>query len=197
MLYVLNTSEANNNVEFEVPGASVKIDSVSQELATEYTPTELIKEKAVGEPHTILYSVGKNNPTGDNPQNPSEDPQFKNWEYSFQKWIIENKTIKTEEPKEKDDIHTLSSKPIIAIDSPRNGELILKGRLVSGRVSSKFKIKEISLFIDDVFIENQPKPQFSFYAPESLKIGDHTIKIKAYDIVGNSSEASLLVIVNN
>jgi ribosome-binding ATPase len=28
MLYVLNTSEANNNVEFEVPGASVKIDSV-------------------------------------------------------------------------------------------------------------------------------------------------------------------------
>lgn len=28
MLYVLNTSEANTNVEFKVPGASVKIDSV-------------------------------------------------------------------------------------------------------------------------------------------------------------------------
>ena len=28
MLYVLNTSEANNNVEVDVPGASVKIDSI-------------------------------------------------------------------------------------------------------------------------------------------------------------------------
>ncbi len=28
MLYVLNTSEANENVEFDVPGASVKIDTV-------------------------------------------------------------------------------------------------------------------------------------------------------------------------
>lgn len=167
---------------------TIKIDSISNKLATEYTPAELVKEIATGELHSILYTIDKNNPTGDNPKNPSDDSQFKNWEQSFQKWIVDNKIIKTEAPKEKDDIHTLSSKPVITLDPPQYGELISKEFLISGHVSSKFKIKEISLFIDDVFIGNQSNYQFKFSVPGSFRVEDNTIKIKAYDIVGNSSE---------
>lgn len=174
-------------------GETVKVDSISKKLATEYTPLELVKEIPVGEQHSILYTVGKNNPLGDKPPKPEEDPQFKNWEYSFQKWIKENKLTKNDPPKDKDDIHTFSSKPIITIISPKNGEKILKDSAITGTVSSKFLIKDVSLFIDDVFISNQSKSPFKFYAPEFMKNGEHTIKIKAYDIVGNSSDLSLQI----
>lgn len=172
---------------------TVKIDSVSKKLATEYTPNELIKEIPIGEQHSILYTVDKNSPLEDKRQKPEDDPQFKNWEYSFQKWIKENKLIKNEPPKDMDDIHTPSSKPIVTITSPKKGEKILKDSAITGTVSSKFLIKDISLFIDDVFISNQSKSPFKFYASEFIKNGEHTIKIKAYDIVGNSSDLSLKI----
>ncbi len=36
--------------------------------------------------HSILYWVDKDNPRGPAPSNPSNDPQFKNWEYSINLW---------------------------------------------------------------------------------------------------------------
>jgi membrane peptidoglycan carboxypeptidase len=37
--------------------------------------------------HDILYWVDKNNPLGPAPSNPSNDPQFNNWEYGVQLWV--------------------------------------------------------------------------------------------------------------
>ena len=42
------------------------------------------------EPHSILYYVDKDNPRGPQPTNPSQDSQFKNWEYSVQRWVFGN-----------------------------------------------------------------------------------------------------------
>jgi 1A family penicillin-binding protein len=36
--------------------------------------------------HSILYWVDKNNPRGAIPSNPSNDPQFRSWEYGVQRW---------------------------------------------------------------------------------------------------------------
>jgi 1A family penicillin-binding protein len=37
--------------------------------------------------HTILYYLNKDNPLGPPPLNPSDDPQFKNWENAVQRWF--------------------------------------------------------------------------------------------------------------
>jgi membrane peptidoglycan carboxypeptidase len=37
-------------------------------------------------PHSILYYVDRNNPTGPAPVNPASDSQFKNWEAAMQAW---------------------------------------------------------------------------------------------------------------
>ncbi len=42
------------------------------------------------EPHSILYFVDKENPRGPMPGNSSSDSQFKNWEYSVQRWAFGN-----------------------------------------------------------------------------------------------------------
>ncbi len=43
-----------------------------------------------GEPHSILYFVNKNDPTGPVPSNPWNDPQFNNWEYAVKMWAVNN-----------------------------------------------------------------------------------------------------------
>lgn len=40
--------------------------------------------------HEILYWVNKNDPQGDAPANPQNDPQYANWEYGVQKWLQNN-----------------------------------------------------------------------------------------------------------
>ncbi len=47
---------------------------------------------ANGVPHSILYFVNKNDPTGPPPTDPSSDPQFKNWELGVQNWWASHKT---------------------------------------------------------------------------------------------------------
>jgi hypothetical protein len=36
--------------------------------------------------HNILHFVNKNNPTGPDPIDPRNDPQYENWEYAVQAW---------------------------------------------------------------------------------------------------------------
>jgi hypothetical protein len=40
--------------------------------------------------HTVLYWVDKDNPRGPIPQDPSTDPQFRNWEYGVSLWATLN-----------------------------------------------------------------------------------------------------------
>jgi membrane peptidoglycan carboxypeptidase len=49
--------------------------------------------------HSILYFVDKNNPSGPNPTNPANDPQYENWEYGVQAWKNETYGI-TDAPTE-------------------------------------------------------------------------------------------------
>jgi len=37
--------------------------------------------------HNILFYVDKQNPLGDLPEDPSQDPQYKLWEKSVEKWL--------------------------------------------------------------------------------------------------------------
>ncbi|TSC91361.1 MAG: 1A family penicillin-binding protein [Parcubacteria group bacterium Licking1014_17] len=49
--------------------------------------------------YNILYYVDKDNPSGSQPNSPASDPQYKNWEYPVQKWILETgQTISTPTP---------------------------------------------------------------------------------------------------
>ncbi|EKD46923.1 MAG: hypothetical protein ACD_67C00015G0001, partial [uncultured bacterium] len=48
-------------------------------------------KKDFGEIHDILHHVNKDDPRGDYPKDPKNDPQYKNWESGLQKWIKDNK----------------------------------------------------------------------------------------------------------
>ncbi len=67
-------------------------------LRGDYIDTDMIMAQAqmssstpdmagmVGNIHTILYFVNRDNPRGPNPNNPRNDDAYDNWEYAVQKW---------------------------------------------------------------------------------------------------------------
>src|SRR3989338_4475765 len=50
----------------------------------------ILRGELGSEIHSILYWVDKDSPRGPAPQDPSSDPQFKNWEYGVRLWSTLN-----------------------------------------------------------------------------------------------------------
>lgn len=56
-------------------------------LANDTCPDGSSDKKDFASAHDILYYVKKDDPRGDYPKNPSDDPQYKNWEKGVQEWF--------------------------------------------------------------------------------------------------------------
>jgi penicillin-binding protein 1C len=95
----------NNNTQMQKAGSSIlaavpmwsafmnqALPEVPNTTFTQPDPTNPTKPILAGnyapngQIHTILYYVNKNDPTGPDPVNPANDPQFRNWETAVQRW---------------------------------------------------------------------------------------------------------------
>lgn len=177
-------------------GEIIKIDKISKKLATAFTPPEMIEEINTGEVRSILAFVKKDDPLGDPPPNPFQDPQYRNWQAGVERWIATHPLPAPIVPKEYDNIHGLSQQPQIQILRPV-GESV-SGALTEMEISVKslFQLKEISLFADDFLVESRTSVSagsmiFQFNPP--LGPGSHRIKIAAYDTVGNRTVLDALL----
>lgn len=63
-------------------------------LANSSCPDGAKDTKSFGDLHDILYYVNKDDPRGDDPKDPTVDPQYQNWEDGVQGWIKDNKDNK-------------------------------------------------------------------------------------------------------
>lgn len=184
-------------------GTSYKIDTITNKLATEYTPPETQKEIVSGGVHSILYWLNKDDPNGDIPKNPQDDPQYEYWEYGVQNWfnqwkITNNDPTITEVPNlptQTDDVHIPSNFPNVEI-SQGSENLVSKPQtkvtiLVS--TTSKFPLKKIELYANDRYISSSERilDRVSFIPQDiGLYTGKNVIKVVVYDNVYNKGEAS-------
>jgi penicillin-binding protein 1C len=176
-------------------GDTVKIDRISQKLATEFTPPDLVEEVSFGPVLSILGLADRKNPLGPPPADPLQDPQFANWQAGIDGWIQSHPLPVAEPPKESDDIHTPEKKPKIEISFRENNDK--ENKLIeSVEVSIKkfFPLREIQLFIDEELKDSQSSSFSSdtviFRLAEPLGTGRHLIEVVVYDIAGNREEAA-------
>jgi 1A family penicillin-binding protein len=177
---------------------TVKIDKISGKLATELTPKNLIIEKTYNNVHNLLFYIDKNNILGPRPENPENDPQYKNWENGLIDWVIKNPSfqfVNDKIPYEYDDIHTEENKPKIQIIKPQNINIADNFIDTEIAVASKFKIKEVDFYLNNSLVYSD------FYPPFKTKIdiskanfGVNKISVKAYDEYQNSGETSTNII---
>ena len=177
-----------------------KIDKISQKLATPLTPEYLIEEKTLKRVHCILHYIDKDNPNGSVPENPSDDPQYENWENAVQIWGLENEYIE-EIPIEYDDVHTAENQPNISITSPRGGQNINAGSNIQITADTFYRLKpkEINIFLDGQLIQSSSTFPLStdILIPTSTSNGSHIIKTVIFDTVYNSAEDEVKINVIN
>lgn len=190
-------------------GISYKTDSVSGKLATDLTPTELQTETVFYNVHTILNWLDKNNPRGEVPNDPKQDPQYEYWEYGVRKWfdawqksnpsLKETNDIKI--PTETDDVHIQANFPTIRITSPQTDSVVDSNSKVTITISStgKYPLKKSELYINDRYItSNESNPSSLSFVPQDIggMQQKNIIKIISYDTVLNYAEASINLTVN-
>ena len=183
---------------------NLKIDKISKKLATENTPPDFIEEISFKEVHSVLYYTNKNNPTGDKPTNPTDDPQFLNWELPVLEWVKEQNQLgkKYNQPPltEVDNIHTQENQPQITLLSPQNNENINSSYLfINASILTVFPIKQVDFFIDNQLLGSLFKYPYNLNFPVA-KINptdnfNRLLKIVAYDIFGNRKEEIINIFI--
>ena len=180
-------------------GKEFVIDKISSKLATEYTPQKFQERKVVQSIHSILYWLNKDDPLGNPPENPSSDPQFKNWENSVRFWATSQNISDKENdiiPKEKDDVHIPEYFPKIeSIDLSPKKETYKTNEVlyIYPKITSKYDIKQVDYFIGEEYIGSVSKNPFSISINLSLinnllGAGNFEMRLKIYDSVENQSE---------
>lgn len=175
---------------------TVKIDTISGKLATEYTPESTIKEVPSAEVHDILHYINKDDPRGPDPENPADDPQYYNWEAGVKAWAEKN-GISTEGassiPTEYDDVHLPQDKPTVSIISPTDRQTV-KDNYLDIRLSASANrgIKKIEYLIDGELVTTEQSGSLEKKLELSgLSSGYHTLKVNVKDDLENTGTDSV------
>lgn len=187
-------------------GETFITDSISNGLATIYTPENTKKETSITNVHTILYWINKDDPLNPTPYKNTTDSQYTNWEYGVQKWwannymnynIVSSKNI----PSYYDSLHTENSKPVLIITGL--SELPYKnGDSVSFTINSLSlnPIKKIDVFVNNTYLKSLKTMPFNVsFLPKEIQgiTNDNTVRVVGYDINDETSEVTAPLKINN
>ncbi len=179
---------------------TLKLDKVTGKLATEFTPPELTEEKTFHQAHNILYYVDKDDPRGPAPKDPSQDPQYSNWESAVQSWVQRNNWNTTSTaPTEYDDVHNPKTAPVVRITYPeQNATWQTRGGTLSLEVTSGRTINRVEAWSEGVMIgsRNDYSNNLQISFPNSFERGYHDVTVKAIDDVGNTGTATITINMN-
>ncbi len=187
-----------------LPKTTVKIDKISGKIATDQTPPDLIEEKSYYEAHSILWWVKKDDPRGEYPKNPYDDPATKNWEAGVQTWV-KSKDGEFQLPTEKDDLHTEKNIPNIEITSQKitpakdsnNNTIPLEERKIDFtiKINAPLGVKKIEVLLDGKSISiidtNATTQSFSYNIKTLGEKEKYNFKIIVTDTAENKGETSV------
>ena len=172
---------------------TVKIDKVTGLLATEFTPADQIEEKIYKDPHCILYYINKDDPRGDYPKSPQDDPQFNLWESAVRRWAEKKGFATSTPPTGTDSVHLPENRPQLDITNLDDGQTITSSNLsVSVNVTAPRGVNRVEYYFDDSLISANSQFPFGFNQDiDFLSNGYHKLKVRACDDVSNCTEVEL------
>ena len=184
-------------------GVSYFIDTVSNKVATQYTPSETKKEIVFPSVHSILQWVDKSDPLGPVPANPSQDSQYANWEYGVRKWFDTWKlthpdfkeTTDFTVPTATDDVHTPDKAPKVTITSPAQDTVIDPTKLlnISLQESGAYPIQKVDVYLNGKYVLTKTSNPLNIsFAPSDVGglSTNNTITITVFDNVSNQAQVS-------
>jgi len=168
-------------------------------LASSDCPSSLKEEKDFYNAKTILYYVDKNDPLGDKPRNPKNDPQYENWQDGIDKWVKDQEDDKErrEIPEDKcdeDDFDGHFAK--ISIISPDNrGTITSQEFKISTKISGDASVDKVEFFIDGNSIGSKKKSAYdlNYKMTEDKNGNEIEIEVKVKDKDGGTDSDKIKV----
>ncbi len=169
-----------------------EVDKISENLATPFTPQDQREERVTQEIHSILYWVNKDNPDGPIPTNPAQDPQFSLWEGPVRAWAQKNGYGDGDisgKPLEYDSSHSPENWPSISFPNNEERKVFSYGDdiVFHPTITGHYTIVDIEIFVDGDYIRSE-KGAFQNLEIGDFETGEHVLKLKVYDIIGNKQE---------
>lgn len=158
-------------------------------LANKYCPEDKKDKKTFVNAHNILWYVKKDDPRGDKPEDPKDDPQFNRWEDALEKWYKKNdkKFIVGEAPEDecnKDDFKKYL--PSISLSASKSGNSIN----ISVSADAEYGVNSLKVYVDGGEVASTENSSISTtYEIPAEKIGS-TIKVEAKIKDENGNEES-------
>lgn len=167
-------------------------------LASGACPDKLHEDKKFADAHSILYYLDKDDPRGDQPEHPDQDPQFKGWEKAVRNWLGDQKGMSsdpapTEECKDDDFEDAI---PSVEIISPGSGSTITSSSFsVSARAKAGYGIDRVTISVNGSEIASTSSSDASgtYTIPLEQKQSDLKITAKVRDRDDNESDTSITV----
>lgn len=190
---VLNGSNKNEVV--------VNIDKAcGNKLASENTPEEQIEKRSYYEVHSILYYVNKDDPQGDYPKKPQDDPQFSRWEAGVLAWASANmgSEVNQQPPTDVCDFRSGHNIPELEIVKPYANQVISDGKItIEAKAYSYSGIKQVEFYLDSnlLKIDTEDPYEGTYRISGDIEDGVHKIKVKAYDKIDNMVEKEVSIII--
>lgn len=182
-------------------GEAVYIDSISGRLATEFTPEETKKELVVGEVHSTLFWIDRNDPLGSAP-GVQTNQQYINWETRVQEWWTKNRHLyqvvdEDEIPTTYDNVHTLANRPTVTIESPETGIIYDANTPIDIEIDyeAEYDVEAFDIFINDSYVGSTQSLPFNFsFIPKDIDNlqNMNELKVIVRDEVYNKGEATMV-----
>ncbi len=169
----------------EIPGKKDKYC-----LANKYCLSEDKKERSFANVHNILWYVEKDDPRGDYPEDPEDDPQFKKWEKGVKKWYEEEKDKYiwgelVEEECRQSDFNDYLPEINLSVAGGNTSRLV-----ITVDSSAAYGVDRVKVYVDDKEVSSLGDKDFSVDYSISEEENNSVLKVKAKITDKNGNEAS-------
>ncbi len=182
-------------------GIKLMINKLNGKIATSSTPPGVQEERTYLPPHDILFYVKRSDPRGEMPTNPSDDPQYDNWETALKSWVarlnLAGHIMSLQEPPAALDDSTFSSEQIPQVEfvSPTDGIKLNSKQLdISVRATAPRGISKVYYYLDGKSIGVSAAYPFDLsVVANNFHRGEHVLLAQAEDEQGIRGEASIKI----
>lgn len=160
----------------EIPGEDDKYCK-----ANKYCPDSKVKKRIFTDTHNILHYIQKDDPQGDDPKDPEDDPQYKNWEKGVRKYYTkkDEDIIFEEEPDDctADDFKKYDAKVTISVPSTIDSNRIK----IEVNPDTEYDIKKIEYYIEGQKVHESKENSYEYTVPEDQNNTSIEIEVKIED----------------
>lgn len=176
----------------ELSSQNILVDSTTGLPASSSTPTELLENRLLPVHHSILYYLDKDNPLGQAPSKPENDPQFSLWELGVQKWAEKNASTSSS-TLPYGEFNKPENQPSLKIISPlKNQSLNTPKLIVEIEASAPRGISRVEYYLNNNLWQTLwGAPTILDKELGFLNNGYQALKVRACDDVNNCREETL------